>query len=284
VLESEEECVYEIIKMADACYYSKVEEKIDNKINSWRSRDQRYQTIDERLGKPPTFLKEAERFLALGKYCFKWRGIPMMKDCKEMFIYQNMLNDLHPRTIIETGTYLGASAVWFADLVKGIDLPCHVYTVEKFDTLVKPSVRSHPGVTCIFGDANNITELMPSDMLGALPHPWLVIEDCHTNVMGLMEHFGKHMVSGDYFAIEDTNNIAPFWDALDAEIEPESIPDNETMLVESAPNSTVSTRFKHKTLVEFLQKYKTEFKVDSFYTDTFGFNGTCTWDGYIRKM
>ena len=117
-------------------------------------------------------------------------------------------------------------------------------------------------------------------MLGELPHPWLVIEDCHVNVMGLMEHFGEYMMPGEYFAIEDTNNLAPFWDALDAGIEAEEKPAKEIVLKEAPSKSCC----KHETVVEFLQKHKTEFKVDSFYTDLFGFNGTCSWDGYIRKM
>ena len=284
--------------MVDAEYYAKVEKKINDTVDSWRNDDNRYQTIDQRLQRPPTFMKDAEMLLARGKYSFKWRDIPMMKDCKEMMIYQSMLNDIRPRTIIETGTYLGASALWFADLAKGLDLDCHVYTVEKFETLVRPSVRTHPGVTCIFGDANNIREVMPADMLNGLPHPWLVVEDCHVNVMGLMEHFGKHMASGDYFAIEDTNHMAPFWDALHNSADGGGSGDSkeETMKVfrpppkgsegaevslEEAPSKSCR---KHDTVVEFLQKYKTEFMVDSFYTDLFGFNGTCTWDGYIRKM
>jgi len=267
--------------MVDSQYYNEVERKINNKVDSWRNSEQRYQTIDERLGKPSTFNKKAEILLARGKYSFKWRDIPMMKDCKEMMIYQSMLNDIRPRTIIEIGTYLGASVVWFADLVRGMDLQCHVYTVEKFEKLVKPLARSHPGVTCLTGDANDIVDLMPSEMLGSLPHPWLVVEDCHVNVMGTMEHFGRHMHSGDYFAIEDTNNVAPFWDALDAGKEDDSAEGEEVVVLKEAPSKSCC---KHETVVKFLQKYKTEFRVDSFYTDLFGFNGTCTWDGYIRKM
>jgi len=182
-------------------------------------------------------------------------------------IYQSIMNSIKPRTIIEMGSYLGGSAVWFADMMKAMELKCHVYTVELLEHLVKPVAKTHPGVTCITGDANNIKNLMPPEMLLQLPHPWLVIEDCHVNVQGSLEHFGKHMVSGDYFAIEDTGHLSPYcWGMMEN--------------VDWSPAS----RAKHKVLVKFLQKHKGTFKVDSNYTDLFGFNGTSTWDGYISKM
>ncbi len=37
-------------------------------------------------------------------------------------------------------------------------------------------------------------------------------------------------------------------------------------------------------LKRFLSDYSQEYSVDSFYTDLFGYNGTCNWHGYIRRM
>jgi hypothetical protein len=42
-----------------------------------------------------------------------------------------------------------------------------------------------------------------------LPHPWFIIEDAHINVVGVMRHFHKHLLKGDYLIIEDTNPLAP---------------------------------------------------------------------------
>jgi len=253
--------------------YNRFSRSIEDTVNSWKDDKDRYQDIDQRMGREPVFHKEAELLLARGKYSFLWRDIMLMKDCKEMMIYQSIMNDLKPRTIIEMGSYHGGSAVWFADIMKAMDLECHVYTVEILDHLIKPVARTHPGVTCITGDANKIEEVMPSKMLSELPHPWLVIEDCHHNVFGSLEHFGKHMVSGDYFATEDTSYFSPYmYDML-----------KEAGQIKEGSWSDGADE-KHKIVIKFLQKYKGVFKVDSYYTDLFGFNGTNTWDGYIRKL
>jgi len=249
------------------CEISKLLEKMSHSREN--SKD-RYQDIDQRIGKDPVFHKEADRVLQRGKYYFRWRGILLQKDPREMMIYQALLNSLKPRTIIELGTYLGGSAVWLADMSKALDLKCHVYTLELLEQLVNPLAKTHPGVTCITGDVTKIKTLMPHDMLSQLPHPWLIIEDCHVNTFESLEHFGEHMVSGDYFAVEDSSYLSEYYYNLRIEAgETKDWKWDDT---------------KHKVVLKFLKKYKGKFKVDSFYTDLFGFNGTNNWDGYISKM
>ena len=53
-----------------------------------------------------------------GKYKTCWRGISMMKDCFDMIICQQLLWELKPKTIFETGAYTGACALWMADTIK----------------------------------------------------------------------------------------------------------------------------------------------------------------------
>ena len=283
--------------MGEPNHYVKVSEKISSRVTSWKQSTQRYQNIEQRLNKPPVFLHQAELRLARAKYAFEWRGVPLMKDCKEMMIYQSMLNDVKPRTIIEMGTYLGGSAVWFADMAASLSLQCSVITVEKHAELVRASVRTHPGVRCITGDVNDIEGVLDRDVLAGLEHPWLVVEDCHVNVRNVMEYLSTFMRRGDYFAIEDTNDIAPYWDAVEeqdtqlnnaavmgtGEVKTSSHHQEEegSKLVDEVPSKNVN---KHASVIEFLQAHKGDFMVDSYYTDLFGFNGTCSWDGYIRKM
>jgi len=250
--------------------YEEISKLLEKRYITRNNSKDRFQDVDQRIGKDPVFHKEADRVLQRAKYYFQWRGILLQKDSRELMIYQSLLNSLKPRTIIELGTYLGGSAVWFADMMKGLGHKCHVYTLEMLEHLIKPPAKIHPGVTCIIGDANNIQTLMPHDMLTQLPHPWLVIEDCHVNTFGSLEHFGKYMVSGDYFAVEDTSYLSEYYYALRMEA-------GETKEWEWSD-------VKHKALLKFLKKYKGTFKVDSFYTDLFGFNGTNAWDGYISKM
>ena len=59
------------------------------------------------------------------------------------------------------------------------------------------------------GNSYEIEKTFTSEMLQSLPHPWVVIEDAHTNINGIMNHFGSYMKTGDYFIIEDVHPNLP---------------------------------------------------------------------------
>ena len=42
-----------------------------------------------------------------------------------------------------------------------------------------------------------------------LPHPWVVIDDAHINVVGVWEHLHRFTRPGDYYIMEDTNPLGP---------------------------------------------------------------------------
>lgn len=44
-----------------------------------------------------------------------WRDVPLGKTCWDIAIYQRLIQDLKPRTLIELGTGLGGSALFFYD-------------------------------------------------------------------------------------------------------------------------------------------------------------------------
>ena len=46
-------------------------------------------------------------------------------------------------------------------------------------------------------------------ILQSMPHPWIVIEDAHINLINVLEHFHKYMIPGDYFIIDDTAPTCP---------------------------------------------------------------------------
>merc|ERR1719427_1857593 len=89
--------------------YNDISELLEKMYLSRENGEDRYQDIDQRIGKDPVFSQESDRLLQRGKYFFRWRDILLQKDSREMMIYQLLLNNLKPRTIIELGTYLGGS-------------------------------------------------------------------------------------------------------------------------------------------------------------------------------
>jgi cephalosporin hydroxylase len=173
-----------------------------------------------------------------------WRGIPLVKSVFDVSLYMMLLWDLMPRTIIEIGSASGGSAAWLADLMVSYGLDCHVYSMD----IVKPELL-HPGVTFMQGDSNKIEEALPRDLLERLTHPWLFVEDAHVNVAGVLEWIHIFAQAGDYFVIEDTTSDAKEADAA-----------------------------------RFIAKHQSEYKVDTFYTDFFGYNACSSRDCVWRRF
>lgn len=184
------------------------------------------------------------RLMSQGLFeCMHWKGMPIFKTVFDFSIYSMMIWDIRPRTIIEIGSGTGASAIWMADLLKSYALDCTIYTVD----ITKPAIE-YEGVCFMEGDANHIDAAFPKADLEALPHPWLVIEDAHVNVIGVAEHFASEMIKDDYLVIEDSRSS------------------------------------KAKDVSDWYEKRADQFLVDTRYTDFFGRNATCSPDSiFVRR-
>jgi len=157
-----------------------------------------------------------------------------------------------------------------ADMLRLIEMDSSIYSMDVDLSVLEDRVKEikPDNVTFLEGDSHKIEKTFHSDFLHGLPHPWLVIEDSHENVYGILEVFHQFMKSGDYFIVEDTNPLLPMHLSA-GRIHPEyKIGGNELL----------------ETLKQFLTEHCDDYKVDSFFTDLFGYNGTWNWHGYIRKM
>jgi cephalosporin hydroxylase len=164
----------------------------------------------------------------------KWKGQPMMKTTWDFALSAIMVQELRPKTIIELGTASGASAIWYADLQSAANLVPNVITLDR----AQPQ-QSYKGVRFLQGDTQHIEHYLSEEILMDQPHPWLVFEDAHCNIGGILRYFDIFFVKGDYLLIED----------VDAERE----------------------------LLPFLSD-RESYKVDTRYTDYFGHNTTCAAD------
>lgn len=134
-------------------------------------------------------------------------GVGMMKCPNDLWMYQNLMTNLRPMTVIETGTYEGASALWFAYIMDmlGID-GARVFTVDFEDHRRNPRIQ-HPRITFIGGNSVNpeivaaIEEEMPNG-------PLLVCLDSdHSakHVREELELYAPLCKVGDWLVVEDTN-------------------------------------------------------------------------------
>lgn len=174
--------------------------------------------------------------------CLTWKGLPLFKSAFDLALYPMMLWEAKPRTVIELGSGLGSSAVWLADHLRVFGIEGQVISLD----LEVPAIACE-GVTFRAGDCTQIAEALPGEEIEHWPHPWLVIEDAHVNVLEVLSHLHRFTQGGDYLVVED---------------------------------STIKT----EALDAFTARFPGAYKLDTRYSDFFGRNATTCFDSIFRRV
>ena len=251
--------------------YEAFPQKCEKARQSLLDSPKRFQAISEREDRSDVSV-EANIALFGGKYYIRHRGCMMMKTTNDLIALKELLTHVRPATVIELGTYTGGSAVWMADMLKLEDIsPIAIYSMDINTAIIQDRVKEikPPNVTFMQGDSNKIEEAFSTEFLEGLLHPWVVIDDAHKNVSGVLEHFAPHMIADDYLVVEDTNPMLP--GVLGAKC---TVPFNFTFM----------GNVLLETVKAFLVKHEKDFAVDSYFTDLFGYNSTSHWHGFIKRM
>ncbi|MCC5033538.1 hypothetical protein DMH02_009980 [Streptomyces sp. WAC 00631] len=170
-----------------------------------------------------------------------WAGLPLVKSVYDAAIIPMLISELRPASIIELGSGSGASAVWMADVAASAGLEPAVLSVDR-----KPVAARDARVTFLRGDLTEIETVLGRAELSALEHPWLVVEDAHVNVRGVLAHFDTVARPGDYLVIEDSI-------------------------------------VKRADLLAFLESAGRRYALDTRYTDAFGENVTSAVDSVLIR-
>jgi cephalosporin hydroxylase len=162
-----------------------------------------------------------------------------------------------PRSVIEIGSYLGASALWYADMMRLFDIAGTVISVD-----VKPPLPPEPrdNVSYIFGDANTLGASLTPEKLAGLERPLLVIEDAShaaETTLAVLEFFAGVLRSGEYIVIED---------ALVSDL-------GVAHHFNGGPGLAIS---------RFLAAHS-DFEIDASFCDHYGHNYTGNPNGYLRR-
>jgi len=186
-----------------------------------------------------------------------YRGIDCYKCPMDLAIYQRLLWEVKPRTIIEIGTAKGGSALWLADqlTIYGVEgFAIHSYDIATPPTWIDDRITFHQG------DAFDLPRRLSKEWVESLPRPLLVIEDsAHTSgvTTAVLEHFAPLMRSGEYLIVED---------AIIHEM-------NADDRYDGGPR---------KSLAAFLSSHA-EFLVDQRWCNYYGPNVTWNVNGYLRR-
>jgi cephalosporin hydroxylase len=140
-----------------------------------------------------------------------WGGSPMIKNPCDIWMIVELFQKIRPSVVIETGTHHGASASFYADILKSLNIVCEVITVDinpkwNFDPETKKihSVIGYSTDLNIFLRVKKITETILANRPGNV---MVLLDSDHSekNVLAELELYSELVNVGSYIIVEDTN-------------------------------------------------------------------------------
>lgn len=148
----------------------------------------------------------------------KWRGVPIQKNPNDLMAYQEIIHETKPDVIVETGTYRGGSALFFADILTRIIIlascsPSDVASgvVFTIDTAPQPDPVAHERVHYVTGSSAD--PAVVGAVLRAANMPYrgkrlmVVLDADHRkeHVLAELDAWAKWVSPGCYLVVEDGN-------------------------------------------------------------------------------
>jgi cephalosporin hydroxylase len=143
-----------------------------------------------------------------------WFGRQILKSPLDLWIYQEIINEVRPDVIIETGTFKGASALYLANLCDLIGNG-QIITI---DIKIHKNRPSHHRIRYLEGSSISTSvkdqvKSMISDKKSVL----VILDSDHSksHVLKELEFYSKLVSTGSYLIVEDSNvnghPIRPEW-------------------------------------------------------------------------
>jgi cephalosporin hydroxylase len=133
-----------------------------------------------------------------------WLGTPAQKCPLDLWIYQELLHELQPAVIVETGTASGGSALFLASIC---DLLGHGRIVS-VDVATQPRRPTHERITYLTGSSTAPEIVKQVEEFVGDRAPVLVILDsdhARDHVLEELRLYAPLVSPGSYLIVEDTN-------------------------------------------------------------------------------
>lgn len=132
-------------------------------------------------------------------------GIKTLKCPFDLWVYQEIVFETKPDLIIETGTYCGGSALYFASLMDLVGGDGQVVTI---DIEHQPNLPSHPRLEYIQGSSTNPDILATiRNRASACDRVMVVLDSDHSakHVLAELNALAELVTPGCYLVVEDGN-------------------------------------------------------------------------------
>jgi cephalosporin hydroxylase len=134
-----------------------------------------------------------------------YRGVTIWKCPLDLWLYQEMLHELRPSLIVETGTAYGGSAYFLGDLCDTLGLPTRIVTIDVQPQPDRPQHDRVRYVTASSTDPDVVAQVYAEAPQG---EPVLVILDSdhsRDHVLAELRAWADLVTVGSYVVVEDTN-------------------------------------------------------------------------------
>ena len=148
----------------------------------------------------------------------EWMGVPLIKCPFDLLVYQEILFERRPDVIVETGTYRGGSAYFFASMCDLIGSG-RVITIDIAEHEGRPE---HPRITYLTGSSvapETVSAVRES--IGKDERAMVVLDSDHARkyVLEEIRAYASLVDVGDYLIVEDTNIRLWYQDATPGPME-----------------------------------------------------------------
>ena len=141
-----------------------------------------------------------------------WLGVPLSKNPLDLWVYQEILWEVRPALVVETGTYRGGSALFIASILDLVGKG----RVVTIDIAVEKDRARHPRIEYVHGSSvAPETVALVARRAAEAGGPVLVVldSDHHApHVRAELDAYHRFVTPGSYLIVEDTNvNGHPVW-------------------------------------------------------------------------
>jgi cephalosporin hydroxylase len=133
-----------------------------------------------------------------------WQGHAVQKNPMDLWVYQEIVHEVKPDVIVETGTYKGGSALYFAHLLDALGKG----RVVTIDIEAFPGRPSHTRIDYLIG--SSVDQKTVADVARRIPPGGTVmvsLDALHTrdHVLQELKLYAPLVTRGSYLVVDDTD-------------------------------------------------------------------------------
>jgi len=140
-----------------------------------------------------------------------WLGVPVLQWPTDLLLLQELLTKLRPRRVVETGTYLGGTAIFYASILRLLGIEGRVISI---DIQIAPEARQNIAASAFSGQIDLLEGDSKSEavqrrlqtLLRGEPNVLVCLDSDHSYAHTLEELrlFSRYVPVGGYMVLFDT--------------------------------------------------------------------------------